>query len=145
MMCYVCNDLKRAESKKSSAKRVLFAIDRLIPAMEIRNIDRDKSLDKQKFSLERELYHSASNINLMCGHCVKFNKHDIKSIEDSINRKIALSLIYMMNIAKEDDKKAKDMKNKLCSILRGHYPMAYRLVEKTYIKECIRRKENEII
>lgn len=145
MMCIACNSIKRAESKRSSAKRILTSLERLTPREYVKTIESNKDLKKDLIKTERLLYNSKSNIKLTCGRCVKFNSNEFSKIESNINKKVAYLTTYMKYISKDDIEKAKKIKLNLCSILRGNYPIAYRLVDKNFITECIRGKENEVI
>lgn len=145
MMCYICNDVKRAENKKTNARRVLCSLERLVHTKELMEIAKNKEYAKEITNFQRLLSNSKSNVHFMCGRCVKFNDNDLKLIENNINEKLSSLLMLMIKISEEDKEKAKKMKINLCSIFRGHYPIAYRLVEKTYIKECNKEARNEVL
>lgn len=145
MMCYVCNDIKRAEMKKIHAKRVFHSLERLVPTRELKGLETDRECKKDTINFERQLSNSKSNIHLMCGRCVKFNDNEFKTVERNINKIVACILTYIIKVGEEDKIKAKKIKLNLCASLRGEYPIAYRLVEKTYINKCVKENKNEII
>lgn len=125
MMCACCQSYKKANTKAMDVNNINIRLKKLLLPYK-----RQETMKKNR--KYRRIQMESKHFYLMCGRCLKFNYNTLMQNEKSIYENI----VFVCQLIDEDHIAAETVQAVL-NLLRGEYPLYYRLINERLQKRKI--------
>lgn len=131
--CSVCTDIKHFKMKLDEVRHIIRRINMKVGFLNI-NFNRlvPQSEIRQYLIISKAMKYDSKKVHFMCGYCYKANKNEMNNLENELKDNVA-KIIIAINSSTMTESEKKRIKCELQNIVRGHYPLIHRTIQKYLI------------